>query len=87
MIIKIVVKPRRLDKKTTSREMFWNDVDVISLYKKKIRRENVTPGRIPKERFEADRDVIHRIVEFYVANHPDPPNKVPVSTLGSIPNQ
>ncbi len=81
------MKPRRLDKKTTSREMYWNDVDVISLYKMKIKRENVTPGRIPRERFEADRDVIHRVIEFYVANNPNPPNKVPVSTLGSISYQ
>jgi len=81
------MKPRRLDKKTTSREMYWNDVDVISLYKNKIKKDNVTPGRVPIERFEADRDVLHRVIEFWVANHPDPPNKVPVSTLGSIPNQ
>ena len=76
------MKPRRLDKKTTSREMYWNDVDVISLYKNKIKKDNVTHGRIPIERFEADRDVLHRVIEFWVANHPDPPNKVPVSTLG-----
>lgn len=67
--------------------MYWNDADVISLYKIKIKKQNVTPGRIPIERFENDRDVLHRMIEYYVANHPDPPNKVPVSTLGSIPNQ
>ncbi len=81
------MKARKLGSATTGREMYWNDVDVISLYKKRIKKDNNTSGRTAKERFEADRDVIHRIIEFYVINHPDPPNKVPVSTLGSIPNQ
>lgn len=74
------MKARKLGSPTTGREMYWNDVDVISLYKNKSK----FPGKNGKERFEPDRDVLHRMIEFYVKNNPNPPNPVPVSTYPQI---
>lgn len=56
--------------------MYWNDVDVLSLYKKKVNR---FPNQ-KEQQYEADKDTIHRVMEFWVKNHPKPPNEIPVST-------
>ena len=65
-------KPRNPEAQTTNRQMYWSDVDLISKYKKKVVRWGT-------EQNEADRDILHRIIEFYV-KHNEPENQTPVST-------
>ena len=68
-------KPRNPEAKTTSRQVYWTDVDIIALYKKPVKRSN----NQKKLQYEADKDVLHRvIIEFQKNNKPE--NSKPVST-------
>ena len=68
-------KPRNPEAKTTSRQVYWTDVDIIALYKKPVKRSN----NQKKLQYEADKDVLHRvIIEFQKNNKPE--NAKPVST-------
>ena len=67
-----MARARNLEAKITRREMYWSDVDIISKYKKKVVRWGTLQN-------EADRDVIHRMVEEFVKNH-KPETEIPVST-------
>lgn len=69
-----VAKPRNPEAKTTSRQLYWSDVDIISKYRKITTRW----GKVVM--YEADKDVFHRIVEDYAKNH-EPESKTPVSTF------
>lgn len=73
----IFVKARDPEAKTTSRQMYWTDADLIALYKERVKRFQKSSG----DHFEADRDVLHKMIAFYVLHHPKPPNKIPVSTF------
>jgi len=70
-----VAKPRNPEALTTSREVFWSDVDKISLYKRKVKRFDNQIATV----YESDKQVIHRMVEFF-AQHNKPENEVPVAT-------
>jgi len=52
--------------------VYWIDADIISKHKKKVVRWGTMQN-------EADRDVIHRMVEEFDKNH-KPQNEIPVST-------
>lgn len=73
--INFVGRARNPEAKTTKREMYWSDVDIISTYKKPVKRWNNQKNI----QYEADKDVLHRmIVEFQKNNKPE--NLEPVST-------
>lgn len=74
------MKARKVGKLTTTREIYWNDVDVLSLYKKKVIRF----AKQKEIQYESDKDLLHRIIEYWVKNHPNPPNAIPVSTYPLI---
>lgn len=80
VIINIIVKPRQLDRKKTSRQMFWSDVDKISKYKIKVQRyENQHT-----DQFENDAELFRRVIGYYIKHHPTPPNKHPVATFPKL---
>ncbi len=74
------MKDRNLNSKTTTRQIFWIDADNISQYKQKVQRYD----NQKVEQFEKDADLYHRIIEYYIKHHPNPPNKIPVSTFPAI---
>ncbi len=79
-IINIIVKPRTLDRKKTSRQLYWSDVDKISRYKIKVQRY----GNQKKEQYENDADLFHRLIEYWIKHHPNAPNKFPVATFPKL---
>ena len=73
-------RARNPEAKTTKREMYWSDVDIISTYKKSVQRWNNQKNL----QYEADKDVLHRmIIEFQKNNKPE--NTKPVSTYSLQP--
>lgn len=60
--------------------MFWIDVDKISRYKVKVQRyENQHT-----DQFENDAELFHRVIEYFIKHHPNPPNKLPVATFPKL---